>query len=118
MNIILGKENIGIIDDRYLILELDTVQVAGHNEAITAYCVIEKLPLTEVVTLEEFQCLHQNLIRNFKLKNWNYCRNAIEHLHGHWNNELDTFYDSIIDRVNKYELEDPGPDWTGVINRN
>lgn len=118
MNIIFGPAAAEADTTKYTILELDTVQVAGHNEAITAYCVIEKLPLTEVVTLEEFQNLHQNLIRNFKLKNWNYCRNAIEHLHGHWNNELDTFYDSIIDRVNKYELEDPGPDWTGLINRN
>jgi hypothetical protein len=116
MNIILGKENIGIIDDRYLILELDTVLIKGAADPITAYCLVENLALDEVARMNQQLDLHQHLIRNYKLQNWNFCTQAIEHLRGHWNRELDSFYDALQDRIKTFKQTPPGPDWTGVVD--
>jgi hypothetical protein len=51
------------------------------------------------------------------LKNWKYCRDAIEHLQGKWRGELDSFYDTLLDRIKDFEIVDPGSDWTGIVTR-
>lgn len=118
MNIILGEDNAKSVDEKYTVLELDTMLFPGHDQPVTAYSVIEQLTVDEIMTLEQYCDLHSNLIKNYRLKNWDYCEQAIEHLTGKWRGELDTFYTSLLERVQQYRAQEPGDDWTGYIVKN
>lgn len=117
MNIILGQENIQDIDDRYLVLELDTFIFNGGDEPVTAYCLLEQLTLDEMFKIPEFLDLHKNLIENYRKQNWNYCEQAVEHLKGRWRGELDSFYDDLLERVTQYQENPPQDSWTGIIDK-
>jgi hypothetical protein len=59
--------------------------------------------------------LHENLIKNLALKNWDFCEQAIEQLMGKWGGELDTFYEDIRSRVNRLKTLTLDDSWTPVI---
>ena len=67
--------------------------------------------------IEQNTNLHRKLIENYRKKNWDYCEQAIEHLKGLWNGEVDSFYNEIEQRVAKYKEQDPGADWDAVIHQ-
>lgn len=117
MNIIFGQPELDSLDEKYVVLELDTVMVKGSDEPMTAYCVLDHIPIMELVSIERYRELHNNLMKNYRLRNWSYCRDAIGHLHGQWGNQVDSFYENILQRISQYEVEDPGENWTGIINR-
>ena len=117
MNIILGEENVKEIDQKYTVLELDTLLFSGSATPVTAYCLVEKVGLEEFVTLDRFRELHNNMMKNYRLKNWKYCEDALEHLMGKWRGELNSFYDDVAIRIKEYKQADPGKDWAGVIEK-
>ena len=118
MHIIMGETESQELGEKYTVLELDKFRLIENAEPVQAYCVIENMAISDFSRLPELTNLHTKLMENYYKKNWSFCEQAIEHLAGHWNNELDTFYDEIIVRVNKYKEEDPGDDWDGVIDKN
>lgn len=117
MNIIFGKDNAEALAKKYTVLELDTIDYGPENRTVTAYCAVETIPLLDMPRVESMKNLHQNLILEYRKKNWNYCLQAIEHLMGFWNHELDTFYDDLRNRVQHYASNEPDSDWTGVISK-
>lgn len=114
----MGKENVEGLGEKYIVLELDTMMIDAGIEPVTAYCVLENLPITEMFTIKESRTLHEKLLENYRKKNWNFCRQAIEHLHGKWNRELDSFYDNILERINVLESSDLDGAWDGIIRKN
>jgi hypothetical protein len=118
MNIMFGDSLTDEIKNRYTVLQLDTFYFADIDQNCVAYCLIETVPIAEIIGIDKNIELHNNLLRNYALKNWNYCIDAIEHLKGRWNGELDSFYDSILERVNALQESNPGDEWTGIIVRN
>ena len=117
MNILLGTENVHTVDKKYVVLELDTLKINGAEEPVTAYCIVEQVPLNEIPVLEQYTDLHNNLLKNYRKRNWHYCEDAISHLRGRWHGEVDTFYDSLLTRVQQLQKQDPGPDWDGIVNK-
>lgn len=117
MNIVLGKENINIVDDRYISLELDLLKIPGRDEPIAAYCILDPLPLDALATVDQWRDLHENLIKNYRIRNWNYCEQALEHLAGKWGGQLDTFYQNLNQRVLMLKETDPGPEWSAIIDK-
>jgi len=117
MNIIVGQEIAAETDSRYLLLELDSIRVASDRDPVKTYCLIEKITLEEIFNLKHHQDLHHKLMENYRKKNWKFCLNALEHLKGQWNRDLDSFYDSIEERIIEFQQKDPGDDWDGVINK-
>jgi hypothetical protein len=117
MNIMFGDSITDDIKSRYTILQLDTFYFAEVDQTRVAYCLIETVPIAEMVNIDQTIELHNNLVRNYGLRNWNYCVDVIEHLRGRWNSELDSFYDSILERVNALQESNPDNEWTGVIVR-
>jgi hypothetical protein len=95
---------------------LDAFELADGTQH-TACCVIENTPVQELSMLPSLRQLHENLIKNLALKNWNFCEQALEHLHGTFNGTLNSFYDHISNRIAKYKDTDPGPDWNGVYEK-
>ena len=117
MNIIIDPDQIESYREKYTVLELDTIRIIPGNTEVTAYCVVDTIPIMELPLTQSKMDLHANLLINYRRRDWNYCHQALEHLVGSWNRELDSFYEDIRSRVNRYMETDPGPDWDGVIEK-
>ena len=117
MHIIFG-ESATQLPDSYTVLELDTVRRPPDMTPVTAYCLVEKIPLQEFPLIERNRELHENVVRYFKQQQWDYCEQAItEGLKGKWSGELDSFYDSLLDRIQQYRLTPPAADWDGTLEK-
>lgn len=116
MNIIFGRENAQAMAEKYTVLELDTIK-APNGQEIVAFCAVETIPILDLPRVDSMQSLHENLMINYRKRDWNYCTQAIEHLMGFWNHELDTFYTSISGRISEYLENEPDELWTGVIDK-
>jgi len=116
MHIIFGSTS-QEIPDSFTVLELDTFRMVKENRTDTAYCVVEKIPLTEFAMLDAYKKIHADLVFYYKQRQWEYCENAIEGLMGKWNGELDTFYSDLLRRVIGYKDNEPPEDWDGSLLR-
>lgn len=106
MNIILGDVAKQNISSNYVVLELDRIKIIGLTDPITAYCVVESVPIGEIFTLEKYQDLHANLMKEYYKGNYDYCEDAISYLIGKWNGELDSFYHTLISRIKDLRKND------------
>ena len=114
MNIIFGN-SINTIPDHYILLELDTFRRTGETETMTAYCLVEKPAINEFANMESYKKIHEDVIKYYKLREWNYCEQAIPGLVGRWGGELDTFYTNLLERVISFKESEPPEDWDGVL---
>jgi len=107
------------LKEKYIILELDTIQYAENAEPVTAYCVIggENVTLEEVFTLKEHANMHKALMKNYRNQNWNFCEEAIDSLRGKFKGEMDSFYDILEVRIRKYKNSNINSDWNGVLKK-
>jgi len=117
MNIIFGDNVANQAREKYTVLELDTFVFEQQVVTATAYAIIERVPLMEMVNIESFKTLHANLMMEYRKRNWKYCEDAIEHLRGKWNGDLDTFYTELYDRMQQLKDQVLLDDWTGTITR-
>lgn len=117
MNIIIEPENLDAFKERYTVLELDTIRILPENRLVTAYCVVEQMPLDEMEKIEGQQQLHANLIKNYKTRNWQATSQIIEQLTGCWGGELDSFYEEISKRLVNYTQQEPNESWDGTIKK-
>jgi hypothetical protein len=115
MNIIFGASAAQQAQEKHIVLELDTFQV--DTQLTTTYALVEKVPLMEMTSLDQFKELHSNLMTEYRKRNWKYCEDAMEHLRGKWNGELDTFYTVLTERIQELKTQSLPDDWTGVILR-
>ena len=99
MQLIFGRDNAEQLKERYIILELETVEKDGVN--IEVFCLIpgEKINISELPQLNNWVKLHNEFLDGYKNKHYNYCRQAIEHLTGKFGGEVDTFYEEILKRI-------------------
>ena len=117
MNIVLGKESIEDIQDKHIILELDSFYLQGSDEPITAYGIVEKMPIEQIASADQFRELHNNMMKNYRLRNWQYVEDALEHLIGKWFGEYDSFYNELSQRVQSLKSQDLDPSWDGIIKK-
>lgn len=113
MNIILANTVDKEMFDKYIVLELDTIHVTQIDQSSKSWALLssENIALTEINQIEQFRDLHNNLIKNYRLRNWKYCEDAIEHLVGAWNGELKSFYLDLHRRIQDFKTQDLGDDW-------
>lgn len=117
MNIVLGEEHIKDLESKYVVLELDTFRVIGQLEPVTAYCIAENLAVGDIIQADKLRDLHNNLMKNYRLKNWSYCEQALEHLQGKWRGQLDSFYQSLSQRISDLREQKLDPQWDGILDR-
>jgi len=117
MHIIFGSESAKQASEKYTVLELDRIRLEPLGPVIDTYCVVESVPLEELAHLENYRNLHTKLMENYRKKNWNFCEQALEHLHGRWGGVANTLYDEISHRVSRFKLQDPGEGWDGVYEK-
>lgn len=97
MNIVWDKNVKEKLEKNYTVLELETFQQNGRE--ITAYCVVDQISVAELPSLDASRQLHNTFIHEYKKCNYDFCIEAIEHLRGRFNGELDSFYDTILSRI-------------------
>ena len=114
MNIIFGTNEVIKLQDKYIVLELDTVTIKSSSP-ITAYCVIEDIPLDELSRVEILKKLHDDLMAQYRNRNWDFCIQALDHLTGFWGKQVDSFYEILRNRITGYIESEPDESWTGVI---
>jgi len=114
MHIIFGKPEAEKLDEKYITLELDTVKIQ-HQDPITVYCLIEDLPLSEFPKVEKIRELHEELMVQYRARNWKFCQQAIDSLTGEWGGQMDTFYQDLLARVRAYQDNEPDPSWNGIL---
>jgi len=120
MNIMFASESdIAELKTKYTILELDTLRFLDSDVTQTAWCLIstDSVTLQDLPVLDRYQELHNNMMRNYKLKNWKYCEDAIEHLLGKWKGDLDSFYNEIANRLKTLKEQKLSADWDGTYLR-
>lgn len=117
MNIIFGDNVANQAREKYTVLELDTFVFEQQAVIATAYAVVEQVSLMEMVNIESFKTLHANLMMEYRKRNWKYCEDAIEHLRGKWNGDLDTFYTELYDRLQTLKDQMLSDNWSGTILR-
>jgi len=117
MNIISETEVTEDIAEKYTLLELDTFLKTGTGERIKSYCVLtnEDIVLQEIAQISHNKDLHANLIKNYRLRNWDFCEQAISHLQGKWKGECDSFYSVISKRIQDYKNQEVSEDWDYAI---
>lgn len=114
MNIIFGTSEVEQLREKYIVLELDTVTIKS-SKPITAYCVIEDIPLEELSRANIFKNLHADLMSQYRNRNWDFCIQALDHLTGFWGKQIDSFYEILRIRILEYKQNEPNDDWTGII---
>lgn len=117
MNIIIDPNQVKELEEKYVVLELDTLKLVPGDQTVTAYCVVEHVPVMDLPQVESMKDLHKNLLVNYRKRDWNYCTQAIEHLLGFWNGEVDSFYQDLMSRIAKYIEQDPGENWDGMVEK-
>jgi len=117
MNIIFGDNVAELAREKYTVLELDTFVIEDRDQTATAYAIVEKIPLLEMTNLPHYQDLHENLMREYRKRNWKYCEDAIGHLRGRWSTELDSFYSELQQRIQNLKTQSLDDSWTGAIPR-
>ena len=105
MNIIFGRENAEKLREKYTVLDLEKVIVEGKE--IEVFCLIpaEKIALPDLPQLENWTKLHNDFLNGYHTKQYNYCRQCIEHLTGKFGGEVDTFYEEILKRIDSAEAQ-------------
>jgi len=117
MHIIFGKDEALQLENKYTVLELDLIQFGQAGPVTAAYCIIENISILDLPKVQSMKDLHKNLISNYRDRDWKYCLDAIEHLQGFWGGEIDSFYQTLRDRVQPF-LDNPPPEnWTPVIQK-
>ena len=104
MNIIFGRENAEKLREKYTVLDLEKLVVEGKE--VEVFCLIpaEKIALPDLPQLEQWIKLHEDFLNGYHKKEYNYCRQCIEHLTGKFGGEVDSFYSIISERI---EAADP-----------
>ena len=117
MNIIFGTEMAQQAQERYTVLELDTFNLLPTNEVMTAYCLVETIPIEEMPAVESLKELHSNLMAEYRKRNWRYCEDTIAHLTGKWHGELNSFYTELYQRIQTLKQTDLPENWIGQIDK-
>ena len=94
MNIIFGDPS--KVTDKCTVLELDTFKSPSGDQVMTAYCVLEMIPLEEMTTAANWLQIPADLMQAYHQRHWNYCKQAIEGLKGKWNGEVELTRDEYI----------------------
>jgi hypothetical protein len=100
MNVVFDKKVAEKLKDTYTVLSLPPITQTQGDQTVTVdpHVVIdmEMVPLQEISSLDQWTNLHEELVKNHIKKDWNFCKQAVEHLKGKFKGELDSYYDAVL----------------------
>lgn len=104
MDIIFGRENADTLREKYTVLDLETVYADG--KMLEVFCLIsaDKININEIPMLPQWIKLHEDFLKGYANREYDYCRQSIEQLIGRFGGEVDTFYEEILRRIDSGEI--------------
>ena len=103
MNVVFDKKAISELEKNYTVLPLPPQTQTEGEKTVTvephAIIDMEKVPLQEVSTLDQYTNLHKKLVENHIKKDYNFCEQACSHLMGKFKGELDSYYEHVLAEV-------------------
>lgn len=114
MNIIFG-DAVNLLPKEHLVLELDTVIVKPMNHEVKTWCVVESLTTADHDNLEQNKNQHQNLLVQYRNRQWDDALKTISKLQGCWNGEVDSFYEVLKTRILELQATALDAAWTGHV---
>lgn len=117
MNIFFGPIN-DEISSKYTVLELDTFAFGPEQAPLTAYCVLDNVYLNDLSDLPNLLGIHHAMMQHYRCREWQSCLDASAVLTGRWGGQLDSFYEEIASRVQRFMEDPPAADWNGLVLRN
>jgi len=119
MNVIYGKKQAEELAERFIVLPLDKIQPHDIDGIIEAYCIIaaDKVPLPELPQIEKMKVMHAAMMDEYYKQNWIFCEEALGHLKGKWNGQVDSFYITLQERVEQLKTTELPDDWNGVFTQ-
>lgn len=104
VKILLGRETIEHIEDRFKFIELDKIAVKGKKEGVHIYTVLN----------EPFNYLkHESFLTYYKNRDWVKALTLVGEIIND-NTPLEFYYKMMKERILELEQNDPGPDWDKV----
>jgi len=103
MQLIFGRDNAEKLREKYTVLDLETVEKDGTS--LEVFCLIpgDKIGISELPFLENWVKLHNDFLHGYHTRQYEYCRQCIEHLMGKFGGEVDSFYSIILERIDQSE---------------
>ena len=105
MDIIFGRDNATKLREKYTVLDLETLEVEGKSMEVFCLIPADKISIGDLPQLESWVKLHHEFLQGYQDKQYNYCKQCIEHLTGKFVGEVDTFYEEIAKRIALAEAE-------------
>lgn len=115
MNIVFSKAAADKMRAKYTVLEVDSIRV--KNSILECFCLLDAgdIPISELADLDRKVKMHDDLVSQFRAKNWDFCLEVIPHLVGSFKGALDPFYAGIADRIKQYKIEGISDDWHWAV---
>ena len=100
MNVVFTKESEDKLAETYTVLPLPPITQTEGEKTVTVepHVIIDmdKVPLQEISSLEEWCGLHREVVKNHIKQDYSFCEQAISHLMGKFKGELDSYYKHIL----------------------
>jgi len=107
VKVIIGPKTASAVLDTYQVVELDLIAVKGKTEPARIYTV---LPFSDAVAEQQ----HNKFLELYREGSWNAADRCANDLKTCWNNELDKYYDAMLERIQEYKNTPPA-NWDGVF---
>ena len=103
MNVIFNKRAAEKLNETYTLLPLPPITQTEGDKTITVEPQVvldmQTIPLQEISSLEQWTSLHKKVVENHIKKDYNFCKQAIEHLMGKFKGELDSYYTHVLEEA-------------------
>lgn len=108
VKVILGPLTAEHVKDEFATVELDTIAVKGKKEGVKIYTVLEWEDYKK-----GFVETHNDFLRYYYKGDWNSALKYATGLKHCFNNELEHYYEAMIERIEEYK-KTPPQNWDGV----
>jgi adenylate cyclase len=106
VKIVIGPKTAEYVKNDYQVIELDLIAVKGKTEPAKIYTVI---PFYDFIG----ETQHKKFLSLYRKGNWDLAEEYAKGLQNCWNNEMNQYYDMMIDRIKEYRISNP-INWDGV----
>ena len=115
MKIILGEETVKEMEDKFILIELDTIAVKGKTEPVKIYTSLGTYEdVNYTMNYEMPRQQHDKFLIFYRNQNWALARRWIGDLRNRFDGMLVQYYTMMEKRINQLEKEDLPKDWDGV----
>jgi adenylate cyclase len=114
VSIVIGEATQQKVKHLFALLELDLIQVKGKLRAVRIFTLLGDKTLKESLEFRQLAQLHQEMLLNYRSKNWLEALNLVRQCQQVKEFPLYKFY-KIYERRISFFMENPPPeDWSGV----